>query len=68
MCIGNSLSSVTKLCSGLVQGNVLGPLYLYYFSTIFFKYSVTTNVHVNYADDSKLYYAPIKIVATYKIN
>jgi len=24
--VGNSLSSVTKLCSGVVQGSVIGPL------------------------------------------
>jgi len=35
--VGNSLLSVTKLCSGAVQGSVINPFYLYYIST-FLKY------------------------------
>jgi len=54
--VGNSLSSVTKLCSSVVQGSVIGPLLFVLFindiTQIFSDNKCTCKL---YADDLKLY-------------
>jgi len=55
-CIGNSLSSVTKLCSGVIQGSVIGPLlFVLFINDITQKFSDNKCVCKLYADDLKLY-------------
>jgi len=58
MRVGTSLSTITSLTSGVVQGSVIGPLlFILYINDIVSLFDDKSCVYKLYADDVKLYTA-----------